>query len=583
MSKQQKKTQTSAQTSEQSVTLESLQNTSTNTPSILNGKTLTFAYSFVIFMLFVIVYFYIRDTKIHLGGDNAEYYILAKSLAEGKGYSYIANIKEEAHNHFPPGYPFIMSILMRIFGDEQTTLTAFNGVFLLGSLLLMFNLFRRFTDNVHLAFAVCAACLFNYHIMEFSTIMMSEIPFLFFSCLTLWVFLQADLEEGRKKIAYFVVFLFLLAASFYIRTAGLSLVAGICLFLLLQKNWKYLGATVFGFLALVLPWQLRSRSLGGNSYIKQLLMINPYKPEDGMAGVGDMFARFGANVIRYISREIPSGIFPWLEHDPKEPTTGSEWLIGVLVLGLIVYGVWKMRNHRLLLAGYTLGSFGILLLWPDVWFGVRFVLPLLPFLLFFFTNGLVEAIKLGFEKMGRTDFTILNMVLPFILVLFIAKWLPEQNGIATDDKGNQYETYLPSLARLHNSSSEDYEPKYKNYFACAEWIKQNTPEKSVVCCRKQGLLYVNAGNRYVTGFKQTTNTDSLIADLKSRKVNYLVLDQLGFSDVGRYILPAVMANPNKFPIVFQVKEPDTYVLKFVPDAPAAAPAPAPTATTPPTK
>ena len=52
-----------------------------------------------------------------------------------------------------------------------------------------------------------------------------------------------------------------------------------------------------------------------------------------------------------------------------------------------------------------------------------------------------------------------------------------------------------------------------------------------------------------------------------RKVNYIVLDQLGFSDVGRYLYPAVMANPRKFPILFQVKDPDTYVLKFVSDAP----------------
>jgi hypothetical protein len=230
-----------------------------------------------------------------------------------------------------------------------------------------------------------------------------------------------------------------------------------------------------------------------------------------------------------------------------------------------VYGVWKIRNHRLLVAGYALGSFGILLLWPDVWFGVRFVLPLLPFLLFFFTNGLVEMLKMGLEKMNIGGANT-SVFLPLVLVLFLPKWFPEQKGIALDDKGASYETFLPSIQRLHEAAAEEYEPKYKNYFACGDWIKANTPEKSVICCRKPGLMYITA-DRYVTGFKQTTITDSLIADLQSRKVNYLVLDQLGFSDVGRYIYPAVMANPQKFPIVFQVKEPDTYVLKFVPEAP----------------
>ncbi|MEY4928259.1 MAG: hypothetical protein RI894_2697, partial [Bacteroidota bacterium] len=200
-----------------------------------------------------------------------------------------------------------------------------------------------------------------------------------------------------------------------------------------------------------------------------------------------------------------------------------------------------------------------------VWFGVRFVLPLLPFLLFFFTNGLVEMLKIGLEKMNIGGANT-SVFLPLVLVLFLPKWFPEQKGIALDDKGASYETFLPSIQRLHEAAAEEYEPKYKNYFACGDWIKANTPEKSVICCRKPGLMYITA-DRYVTGFKQTTITDSLIADLQSRKVNYLVLDQLGFSDVGRYIYPAVMANPQKFPIVFQVKEPDTYVLKFVPEAP----------------
>lgn len=555
-----------------------------------------FIYAAVLFMLFIVLYFYVRDTKIHLGGDNAEYYILAKALAEGKGYNYIASMGDQPHNHFPPGYPFIMSVLMRFFGSDQATLTAFNGVFMLGSVLLLFNLFHRFTQNIHLGFAVAAACLFNYHLMQYSTIMMSEIPFLFFSCLTLWVFLQLKTDENPLRQAYFYIFIALLASSFYIRTAGISLVAGSLFYFAWQRNWKFALAISLGFFLLVLPWQIRSRSLGGNSYVKQLLMVNPYAPEQGALGtifldasgkticrdsilkqpatvtqhtnmqfVADLATRFTNNTKRYISREIPAGIFPWLEHDPKEPTSGSEWLWGSLIFAFILWGIYKIKEHRLLLLGYMLGSFGILLLWPDVWFGARFVLPLLPFLLFAFANGLIESIKFGLQKLNFNSPFLLNALLPFVLMAFIPKWYPEQGGILRDEKGNEYPTFLLSLSRLHNGAEEDYDPKYKNYFACAAWIKDNTPKESVICCRKPGLLYVNA-DRYVTGFKASTNTDSVVANLVTRKVSYVVLDQLGFSDVGRYLYPAVMANPQKFPIVHQEKDPDTYVLKFVPDA-----------------
>jgi branched-subunit amino acid transport protein AzlD len=534
-------------------------------------------YMLLLFVAFVCSYQYIHDSKIHLGGDNAEYYILAKALLEGKGYTYIANLVALPHNHFPPGYPFLLSILMRIVGTDQATLTAFNGAFLLGALYILFNLFKRASGNIHLAFVVCATCLLNFHLMQFSTIMMSEIPFLFFASLSLWCFVQIDLANNPLKERFFYPFIALLVAAFYIRTAGLSLVAGILLYLLLQKNWKYLAATAVSFFALVLPWQLRSRALGGSSYGKQLMMINPYKPESGAVGAMDMVMRFGHNVVRYFAREVPAGLFPWLEHDPNDAYTSSEWVIGAIILAAIIFGLYKLKNYRTLFIGYTLGSFGILLLWPDVWFGVRFVLPLLPFLWFFFGNGVYESLKWLADKTALKGGFVVAAALPFVLFAFTPKWMTVKR-VKTEMQGKeqvQYEEFAPCMAALHANREQDYEPKYKNYFDLAQWVADNTPKESVICCRKQGLFYLTA-NRYVTGFKNTTDINDLLKDLQLRKVNYVLLDQLGFADVGRYLYPAIMANPKQFQIIQQRKDPDTFLLKYDPTQPAgngAAPSP----------
>ena len=551
-------------------------------------------YAFLLFVLGVSLYQMVVYTKIHLAGDNADYYILAKALMEGKGYTTVSNVSLPPANHFPPGYPFVLSLLMRILGTDQATLTAFNSVFLLGALYLLFDLFRKSVKNIHLAFAVVAACLFNAYLMEYATIMMSEVPFLFFSALTLWCFVKIDLSENPFTQRMFYPFILLLAASFYIRTAGLSLVAGVIFYLLLQKNWKYLLAVTVGFVLLALPWQLRSRSIkGGNSYVKQLVMVNPYRPEMGALGtqyfdakgvkldrdsivklapqvkdtsnttgqaVADLTKRVTNNTKRYVSREIPAGIFPWLEHDPNDPTSSSEWLLGLIVLGLIGFGIFKLQENRTLFIGYTLGSFGILLLWPDVWFGVRFVLPLLPFLLFFFANGLYSAIKLGLDKFDLGDNMVATAVLPlFLMAMFIPKWFNMGTRINAQ---NQQEEPTPSIETLKVKAESEYEPNYKNYFAAAEWIKNNTPKDAVISCRKPSLLYL-AADRYVTQFKNTTDVADFVKDLaEERKATYVVIDQLGYADVGRYLVPAVQQNPQQFKVVQVFKEPDTYILQF---------------------
>jgi hypothetical protein len=557
-------------------------------------------YAFLLFVIGVCLYQMVIYTKIHLAGDNADYYVLAKALMDGKGYTNVSNVDLPAANHFPPGYPFILSILMRILGTDQATLTAFNSVFLLASLYLLLDLFKKSANNIHLAFAVVAACLFNAYIMEYATIMMSEVPFLFFSVLTLWFFVKIDLDKNPFTQKFFYPFVLLLSAAFYIRTAGLSLVAGIFFYLLLQKNWKYLVSVAGIFILLALPWQMRSRSLTdkngkpmGNSYVKQLTMVNPYRPEMGALGtqyfdaqhvqldrdsivklapqvkdtanttgqiVADLTKRITNNTKRYISREVPAGIFPWLEHDPKDPTSSGEWLMGLLVCGLMGFGIYRLQEYRTLFIGYTLGSFGILLLWPDVWFGVRFALPLLPFLLFFFANGLYSAIKFGLDKANLGDNIFAKAVLPLLLmVVFIPKWFNMGTRI---NQENQQEEPTPSISTLKMKAESEYEPSYKNYFAAAEWIKANTPKDAVICCRKPSLLYLSA-DRYVTQFKNTTDVSDFVKDLaENRKATYVVLDQLGYADVGRYLLPAIQQNPRQFQIVQQFKEPDTYVLKF---------------------
>ena len=107
-----------------------------------------------------------------------------------------------------------------------------------------------------------------------------------------------------------------------------------------------------------------------------------------------------------------------------------------------------------------------------------------------------------------------------------------------------------------------YPPAYKNYFSVAEKVNDDNFRATVVCCRKPDLFAFYAPNVYAINYKYTQNTYELIADLVKKKVDYVVLEQLGFSSTARYLYPAIVDHAELFTVVYQRRNPDTFLLSF---------------------
>src|SRR6056297_405241 len=88
-------------------------------------------YPLLLCVVFLFSFMYIFDGKVDLNGDNAKYYLLAKSIAEGKGYAQIYAPGEPATSIYPPGYPLLMSVVM-LFTKSITYQKILNGLLLLG-------------------------------------------------------------------------------------------------------------------------------------------------------------------------------------------------------------------------------------------------------------------------------------------------------------------------------------------------------------------------------------------------------------------------------------------------------------------
>lgn len=486
--------------------------------------------------LFFIIYMFLFDRKADMGGDNAFYYILGNALAQGKGFVMLSSESLSPNNHFPPGYPAILSIFIFLFSDSIIFLKVINGLFLLGAIYLTYFVTRKFSKSVVVPILVAAFMLFNVHLLRYGTIMMSEVPYTFFLMLTLLLFSASKYKYNPVTDWMFWLILFLLVATIYIRTTGIALAFAVWVFLGAQKKWKYLGAYFVGTIVLLLPWQIRSANLGGSSYIRDLFMVNPYRPEMGKAGFSDFLTRFWENFTRYVTNEIPDALFPFYNVNYQE-VDFSMWLWGIIIFAIGVLGLVRMGKTGLFLTIYMVATMGILLLWPSVWIGNRFITPSIPVLLIAFFEGAAFIFSKAGELIRKKPFTP-----AFLFILLLG--------------------YKSPIEEAYNMSNMDYPPNVKNYFTTANWIKRNDPE-AVVSCRKPALFYLYSKS-YTTRYKYTNDDQDLINDLQLRKADYVVIDQLGYSSTARYLFPAVQKNMNRFQVVQHYQNPDTYLLKFNP-------------------
>ncbi len=488
-------------------------------------------------LIFAVIYYSVFDGKLDVNGDNASYYMLGKALANGEGYVNINDINKVPHSHFPPGYPVIISSLIKTFGESTSTIKLTNGFLLLCTLMVLYLLIKEITSRESTAIIVLILMMLNSHLLMYSTIIMTEIPFLFFSILAIYAFLKVNYNKPIWRDSYFYATILLLTISFYIRTSGLALMIGLVLYLLLTKHWKHALIIILAVGLFATPWQLRNQKLGGSTYIKQLQMVNPYRPELGKAGFGDYATRFSNNVSRYLTKEIPAATVSFVKANYRQAASLGQWLFAIAFFMIIIFGVLTLKKYKLLILTYLAGTLIILLLWPDVWVGIRFILPTVPFLLLGMVHGLQE---------------LLTKITPRVTHRYIV-WLPVLIALLL----------FPGIKKLHQNARQDLKPEWANYYSLAEWSKENLADSSVIACRKPHLFYLNS-NRFTVNYKYTENGQSLIDDLIDKQVDYVVMDQLGYSSTFRYLYPVIQNYPDRFELVHEINDPQTYIFRFKP-------------------
>jgi hypothetical protein len=469
-------------------------------------------------------------------GDNAEFVILGRALVEGKGFRNISHPDARPATKYPPGFPVMLAAWATLFGSSVVSMKVHVVVCYVVAVGATFLLGRRLLGD---ALGMTAALLLtsSWTVLMYSHQVLSDIPYMMVSLVA--VLLLTGLPEGRRTM---IAAILITIWAYFVRTAGFSLVAASVIFLVLKGRKRQGLVLLGGFVLVSVLWAVRNYAMTGESsrYMHVLLAANPYDPDKGLVSFGGLIGRAWKNLAGYAGWLLPLNVLPAAVDAAGEAGgTALRTVISLVTLGIAVLGGFTLRRKTQLLNLYLVIYFVMYLAWPDVWMSERFMIPVAPFLAIYLFAGCRRIVGYFEAKY------LVAVILCAVLV-------------------------LTNVGKLVDYTRRDrgYPPGWSEYLETASWVRQNTPEQSVVMCRKPFMFFLFS-NRKTISYPFTRDGAVMRKYLADERPDYIVLDDFGggTSTTEVYLVPVLKEMLAYIEGVYATGEPVNMVLKFTPPEP----------------
>lgn len=439
------------------------------------------------------------DLNPELNPDSSTFLVLAKSLASGQGYRNIDLVCNTPHGHFPFGFPALLMPLVYFFGFNMLILKGFVTLLSLCSFFCFALLLSRF--NLGHIVPVLLLTMGSSWIFRFSHHIMSEIPYILFSLLTVYFLLLYKEQNGWLNRYGFLTVLFMVLACFT-RTIGIGLVAAaVCALLFgiergcISMQYKKAIFIIIGFGISALACRIATQGgfhASNGSYVNELF-IDPYDPS-GMANFSNLLQRLAHNSYALFFYGIPN-VLAGMQFKGRN----------VISIVLAAFSVWgfaaAFKKNRSMIEWYMAGYLFILLIWP--WtrnHGTRFLIPVIPFVFYYFLNGVASARNLiPSKRLATALYACLFALLIGSNALFSLRFIMNECGKPWSQK-----------------------PSGK-YIEMTAWVQKMSPPEAVFITWNTQPFYLWSQRKSVClpGFK---TTDDLEKILKGNRGSYLLCD-----------------------------------------------------------
>ena len=457
----------------------------------------------------------------HNGGDNAGYLSLAHSMVTGSGFVELWDPETPPHTKYPPLYPALLAIAMLFGAEAWFTFKVLSALLVTTAIVLSFGWIRD-RHGTGLAAGVALVLAFSPAFLSSASWILSDPLFLALTYACLWAFHRSECHDDGWKWVIGGSLAAVLAT--FTRTAGLPLVLAVGGALWARRQWRAFAGFTVAVLLPSLAWWLRARAaMGDAQYISEFWMIDPYQPDLGRAGIGDLFTRFVENLQGYVFIHIPAGL-----------TSGSGPALGVLGLVIMTAAVvgltLRLRNAVTVAELFAPLYFGLILAWPVVWSGDRFALPLYPLVLFYAGEAMLWGAR---QVHKRLPVAVGTLTLIMILLPSLKSW-GESIG-RTAECRRTVQTAGPFAC---------YGEGFQQFVAAARWLGENAPEDSAVFSRKPRIFFTLSGVSSRT-YPLSTDPERFFRDAADGGVSYVVLDRIDRLGVD-YVGAVVREQPEAF-------------------------------------
>lgn len=533
------------------------QTDSLSKPSILSrlsGK----IYALLAFALVCVIgIFYARTIDTEVLGfihDDGVYTVAGKSLAQGKGFKLLHVVGEPAQIKYPFGYPVILAIVWLFIPTFPDNLAMQNYVtlaFTLGGCWMIYLWLKECQKLPGwLALLITAVIPSSFFFIYFYTTIMSEAPYLFFTMLTLWAFHRAIQKEKPLTIRTVLLLILLSVVSFLTRVLGLSLIAAIGTWLLLNRQWR--NAAIYGagsILFGLLPWFLWIKFNTPVIDVFNYPLVNTYSnygleyfhnvtTSNYIHGLGialfSLIDRMQEVMIPALNNILK--IYPKLgeNEDLASALTLTSLTTAYLLLGYFVLQAistlrksvqnWRFQPQVFSVPGlYLLYYILMITLWNYEDQMARFLTPMLPLLWFYLFKPLARVLPDFGRKLSAPRWKVITATTFTLLVFVAAFW----------QAPSSYELLLKSRQE-HWVTTGKYPWLWDDYKQVFKWINANLPENARLSAASDVVVYLYTNRpTFYTFYASLRREDGqftkesiplLMQSLDHFKINYLVAE-----------------------------------------------------------
>lgn len=479
--------------------------------------------------------------------DDAHYIILAESLSSGRGYQLINFPRPQIERAFPPGWPILLAPFTFLFPGNYTVLKLFTLTLWLASIFLVYKFFSKRLASPHLEILTGLVAL-NPLLIGTSVTVMSESAYLFFSLLALVIFdsvgqaISLTSNESNTAGSKPALLVAMAALAFYsqlTRTIGISLFIAFILYLLFTRRFREMGIVSGTFLLGTLIQSWLSGSLISTGYQSQVFN----------SSIMEKIGQVWSNIIGYFNEVLSGSLIPifgsrvdtFLSHYNLQilPT-----ILNIIILLILIFGiVLASKAIELMDIYFIIYVLGILAFWnPNVGsVKARFLIPIIPFLYFYFLRGLNLVAQKFFQK--DAHFAARSAI---AIGIFLS---------------------IPLLARNIQDINNPLMNQTTDLSIGASWVATNSPADSIVMVNEPVPAYPHV-QRKTIGFPK--NGQDLETYLQNQGIDYIIiapkLQSPRSSDLElvmqNEILPTLQSSPDKFVLVYENSEYNVIVYQY---------------------